>query len=908
MKTNEIRTMWLNFFAKKGHQVIESAPLIPIDDDTLLWINAGIAPLKKYFDGTQIPQNKRLVSAQKCIRTNDIENVGVTSRHHTLFEMLGNFSIGDYFRDDALTWALEFLTGEEYLNLDLSRLYFTYYPSDIKTRDKWLSLGVEQSHLIPLAGNYWEIGEGPCGPDTEIFYDRGEAFDERGIELLVEDIDNERFVEIWNIVFSQYNSQKGLKREEYAELPSKNIDTGMGLERVASILQDVDTNYETDGFMPIIEKIAQNANEKYHMQASYRIIADHLKCVVFALSDGAVLSNEGRGYVLRRLLRRASRYGRILGFNNAFMYKIVKTIVEINDYYPALKNHREMIEKIIKLEEEKFLLTLEKGEKLLKLFIEDQSELSGEKAFMLYDTYGFPIELTVEISEELGVKVDLEGFYHELEEQKKRSQASRNVTSSLSTQNEELLNFTLTSKFIGYEELRCDSQIIAIIKDGKIVESAKGMMEIVFDKTPFYAISGGQVSDSGKITINNITYDVLDVVKLPHDQHAHIINTAEVITKGAALLEVDEKTRRSITLNHSATHLLHFAIKQVVGEHSTQQGSYVDSDYLRFDFNHFESISNEMLIEIENYVNDLITKGLTAKILELPLEEAKKLGANALFGEKYGDIVRVVMFGESKEFCGGCHIENTSEIKKFAILSCESKGSGIYRITATTKDYVHIKLLKSLEKQYEQFREQKMESHERFTKLQKLGEKNKVLEAMVAPILDSQSQLKELFENIDILFDDLDSYAKKNSLNNRIAQLQKLVYKQKKAEEEVLKQANLNSVDFTDKVVEINGLRTVLDSVTLDDKMFRALVDKSLHELKLDFIFLINSSEKTSFIAKANDIATVKGIHCGNIVREVATLVDGRGGGKASFAQGGATSVTNIDDIFSKITVIIEKL
>ncbi|HHX01014.1 MAG TPA: alanine--tRNA ligase, partial [Acholeplasmataceae bacterium] len=470
LSSNEIRQIWLDFFHSKGHKVIDSAPLIPINDPTLLWINAGVAPLKKYFDGTEIPENRRMVNVQKSIRTNDIDNVGKTARHHTFFEMLGNFSIGDYFRDEALEWAMEILTSPKYFGFDLDKLYFTIHIDDDESKKKWMELGVAEDRIIPLEDNFWEIGEGPCGPNTEIFYDRGPKYDpdNLGIKLLKEDIDNDRYIEIWNIVFSQYNAESGVPRSQYKELPSKNIDTGMGLERMACVLQEVETNYETDLFMPIIKKLEELTNVEYNGQMPFKVIADHIRSVSFAISDGAVLSNEGRGYVLRRLVRRAVRFGKKLGMNEAFMYKLVEVVAKtMYDFYPEVSKNVSNIEKLIKQEEDKFLQTLELGEKKLLDYIKSSKDkvISGKEAFLLYDTFGFPIELTIEVASENGFSVDLDGFNQELLRQKETSRASRSDEYGMNTQNEAMLKFKEASIFVGYDEYKTKSKVVGIFKD-----------------------------------------------------------------------------------------------------------------------------------------------------------------------------------------------------------------------------------------------------------------------------------------------------------------------------------------------------------------------------------------------------------------------------------------------------------
>ncbi|MDD4057215.1 MAG: alanine--tRNA ligase, partial [Bacilli bacterium] len=528
LKSYQIRQMWLDFFKEKHHEVLPSASLVPANDPTLLWINAGVAPLKKFFDGREIPKNKRMVNAQKSIRTNDIDNVGKTARHHTFFEMLGNFSIGDYFRDEALTWAIEILTSDKWFGFDLNKLYFTIYPNDNDSYQKWVALGVHPSHIIQLEDNFWEIGEGPCGPDTEIFYDRGEKYDPQnlGIKMLIEDIENDRYIEIWNIVFSQYNAKAGTDRSSYKELPSKNIDTGMGLERMACIMQEVETNYDTDLFMPIINEVEKLTGVTYTGQMAFKVIADHIRSVTFAVSDGAMLSNEGRGYVLRRILRRAIRYGRKLGMNEPFMYKLVTIVANyMSNYYGYLLNTAASVAKIIKLEEEKFLLTLETGEKKLLDYINSTEAkiIPKEIAFLLYDTFGFPLELTLEVAQEYNFIVDEVGFKLELNKQKEMSRNARSDDQSMNTQNKEMMSFKDDSIFIGYHTLQAKVKVIAIFQNGERVNQARGDSLLVFNKSVFYAESGGQIGDIGYIKTKTEMKKVVNTVKLPNGQHASLV-------------------------------------------------------------------------------------------------------------------------------------------------------------------------------------------------------------------------------------------------------------------------------------------------------------------------------------------------------------------------------------------------
>lgn len=885
MKVNDLRKLFLQYFEQNGHKIIESAPLVPINDPSLLWINAGIAPLKKFFDGSVVPEHKRLVNCQKCIRTNDIENVGVTARHHTFFEMLGNFSIGDYFKEEAIEFAFEFLTGEEWLNFDLDKLYMTYYPSDEKSKETWMKLGVEESHLVPLDGNYWEIGEGPCGPCSEIFYDRGEKYDSRGIEILYDDLDNDRYVEIWNIVFSQFNGSESLDRSDYPELPNKNIDTGMGLERVACILQDVETNFEIDSFMILMHKISSLSNIEYTGQMAFKIIADHIRTACLAIADSALPSNEGRGYVIRRLLRRAVRYGVKLGFNEPFMYKLVQ---DVNQSLPCydFTSQIEMVETIIKNEEQKFYNTLESGEKKLAEVMKNGA-VSGEEAFVLYDTFGFPIELTVEIAEESNIKVDLDAFNKCLEEQRDRSRISRNDESGLNKQSEALLKLPQDSEFIGYDVLESNSKVVAVIKDDELVESASGEIGLVFDKTPFYAESGGQVSDEGLIADCEVT----EVFKAPLGQHVHYINTSSMIAVGDNVLcAVDKAFRDDVTKNHSSTHLLNYALKQVYGNHIKQQGSYVSNDYLRFDFAHFDSVDDSTIVEVEKLINDYLNSWSKIEIKTMAIDEAKAIGAAALFGEKYGDVVRVVTLGDSLELCGGCHIDSFDSIKKFAIVSYESKGSGVYRIVATTNENISPML--------------KSDSAVIVEDIKKVVEKTRE----VASDFDL-TQLNNAFNDFETIYSNLESYEEKVKLalvKDEILNIKKSLDKELKE-----KQANeaISSLDFSNEIEEISNLKVVISKVEdLDVEATKAVLDDQFEKHGLDVMVIVNTHGSVVFIAKASDNAISSGIKCGDLVKQAAIVCGGNGGGRPNFAQAGGKDKTKVDEAITVIKDLISGL
>ncbi|MBQ1307921.1 MAG: alanine--tRNA ligase, partial [Erysipelotrichaceae bacterium] len=692
---NQVRQMFLDFFRSKDHMIEPGASLIPVNDPTLLWINSGVAALKKYLDGREKPQSNRIANAQKCIRTNDIENVGKTSRHHTFFEMLGNWSIGDYFKEESLKMSWEFLTSPEWIGFDPERIYVTVYPDDTESYDIWTKqIGLDPSHILKSYDNYWQIGEGPCGPDSEIYYDRGPKYDLEGIgeKLFFDEMENDRYVELWNNVFSQYDAKEGVDRKDFKELPQKNIDTGMGLERLVCMIQDGETNFDTDLFLPYIRKTEEFAAKKYAQdKMAYRVIADHIRTCVFALSDGATFSNEGRGYVLRRVLRRAMRYGRNIGIEKPFLYEIVDTVCEnMKDFYPYLMDKKGFVKKLILKEEESFLLTLSNGEKLLseELKKAENGILSGEVIFKLYDTYGFPKEMTIESAEEKGLKCDLEGFERCMNRQREMARNARDVEESMHNQSEDLLNFNEPFVFTGYEKTKDEGEVTGLFINGVRTNELKEEGDLVFDHSCFYAESGGQCADTGVIYNESFKAEVKDVKKAPNGQFLHHILVKEGAVRENDILkqEINADDRLKIRANHSSLHLLQSALIKVLGSHVAQAGSYVCKDYARFDFSHYEKVSPEQLNEIESLVNGFIALQLPVTTEILPIEEAKKTGAIALFDEKYTDEVRVVSMGDvSKEFCGGTHVSNTNELGSFKIKSEESIGSGIRRIECCTK-------------------------------------------------------------------------------------------------------------------------------------------------------------------------------------------------------------------------------
>lgn len=882
---SEIRSKWLTFFKSKGHEVIESASLIPHDDPTLLWINAGVAPLKKYFDGREIPTNPRMTNAQKSIRTNDIDNVGKTARHHTFFEMLGNFSIGDYFRNEVIEWAAELLFSEEWFGFDRDLIYITYYPKDKDTFNKWVEVGIKPEHLIPLEDNFWEIGEGPCGPDTEIFFDRGEKYDPEhlGIEMLKQDIENDRYIEIWNIVFSQFNSKTNLQRSEYPELPSKNIDTGCGLERMACVMQEVETNYDSDLFMPLIDFISNYTGLDYHQAKNkmpYRVIADHIRSVTFAIADGAVLSNEGRGYVLRRILRRAVRYGKKLNIDKPFLYQMVDIVVaKYSDFYPYLVSKAELVKKIVKLEEENFLKTLENGEKKLLDIIEHSNNqmVSGKEAFLLYDTFGFPIELTMEVCEEKNVKVDIEGFQQELQVQKDRARQARSNAQSMNSQNEYYMEFKDEVKFLGYDKLSTESKVIALFKNGVRVSSASGVADVVTAETPFYAEMGGQIGDNGLLVLNNESFEVIECFKLPNGQNCHVVDLKDetIRVNDRVSLQVNEQMRHEICCNHSGTHLVNEALRKVLGDHVTQHGSLVTDERLRFDFNHYQNLTVEEIKKVEEIVNQEIKAAHQVKTIETDLKTAKSLGAQAVFGEKYGDVVRLVDMDFSKELCGGTHVKNTSEISQFAIISIESKGSGIFRMEAVTSNSV----VSGMTNAIANLKEEILNANQRI---------NALLANAKAENIKLDAQVVEL-PNLEYRYQDIINY------RNAYLTAKENLKKAEKALENAKRNRSSSDLSLISNHLKTNEEMTyaICKVENIDLNTLKDMIDKVADQFEKDLIFVadIIDNQKIIFVAKAKKVSFA----CGNLVKEAAIITGGNGGGRPDFAQAGGKDITKVD-------------
>lgn len=879
---NEIIRTYIEFFKEKGHSEIKSASLIPQDDPTILWINAGVTPLKKYFDGTIIPSNRRLTSCQKCIRTGDIESVGHTARHHTFFQMLGNFSIGDYFKTEALTWAYELLTSKKYFDIDVEKLYVTIYPSDKEAYNLWIKLGMPKDHIIKLRNNYWCIGEGPSGPDSEIFYDRGPKYDpdKQGIKLLEKEIENDRYIEIWNNVFSQYNAVEGIPREKYEELPSKNIDTGMGVERMACIMQNTETNYETDLFMPIINKIEEIVQIKYLGQIEYKIVADHIRTITFALSDGASFENYGRGYVLRRLLRRASRMGRKLNISHTFMAQLVDVVVDIyKEIYPELETNRNMIKELITKEEELFQKTLLQGEKKLEEIFKNNKNkiISGQDAFKLYDTYGYPIELTEECANEKGFKVDKIEFEKYMELQKETARRNRKVDSSMNIQNELLLNYKKESKFIGYDKLGSKTYIEAIIKNDKFVNKCNTECYIFLNENPFYAESGGQVSDKGYLKNNSCKLEVLDVIKCPNKQHLLKVKVLEgtIISGEGILTHVDKKKREAITRNHSSVHLLQKTLQEILGNEVHQAGSKVDEKRFRFDFLYRGRLSDELIIKIENEVNKKIQAEITNKIEYMPLDDAKNKGAMALFEDKYDDIVRVVTMGDSIELCGGTHVKNTKDIEKISILSIESKGSNTYRIEGTTSNLISNEL-KEIIKPYT----------DEITKL--LTKTKNIIE---------QAKKEQIKLDFDFAINNknLESYQDVVYYKEQLERLKLSVKELEKKYQEKITNKSINDISEIIKNKEIINDNNIIIVITksYDVQILKQLVDNITNSEPNTFVLLANkNNENVNIICKTNITNTL--VHCGNIVKDICLKCNGNGGGNQLFAQGGGSDASNL--------------
>lgn len=864
---NQLRKMFLEFFESKGHLKMNSFSLVPHNDNSLLLINSGMAPLKPYFTGQEIPPRRRVTTCQKCIRTGDIENIGKTARHGTFFEMLGNFSFGDYFKTEAIHWSWEFLT--EVVGLDKDRLYPSIYENDDEAFDIWnkeMGIPAERIFRFGKEDNFWEHGAGPCGPCSEIYYDRGEKYG-CGKPGCTVGCDCDRYMEIWNNVFTQFDNDGN---GNYEELKQKNIDTGMGLERLASVVQDVDSIFDVDTIFDLRNKVCEMANVEYQKEyktdVSIRIITDHIRSATFMISDGIMPSNEGRGYVLRRLIRRAARHGRLLGIDGKFLATLSETVINgSKDGYPELDEKKDMIFKVLTEEENKFDKTIDQGLNILsdmqkEMEANNSKELSGENAFKLYDTYGFPLDLTKEILEEKGFTVDEESFAAAMQKQKETARNSRAKTNYMGADVTvyESIDPAITSEFVGYDNLVYDSKITVLTTDTELTEAlADGDTgTIIVDKTPFYATMGGQEADKGIIVTDTAEFVVKDTIKLLGGKIGHVGRVTKGMFKvgDTVTLKVDEENRNATAKNHSATHLLQKALRIVLGTHVEQAGSLVNADHLRFDFTHFQALTSEELKQIEEIVNEKIAEQLPVETKIMSIEEAKKTGAMALFGEKYGDSVRVVNMGEfSKEFCGGTHVKNTGNIMLFKIISESGVAAGVRRIDALTGQAV-LDYYANIENMlYEAARTAKSEPAKLNAKIESLLEEIKVL------------------------------HSENESLKSKLA--------------------NNSLGDVMSNVKEIKGfnvLATKVDGVDMNG--LRNLGDNLKEKLTNGVIVLASSQEdKVNLIVMATDDAVKNGAHAGNIIKSIAPLVGGGGGGRPNMAQAGGKNPAGIDASLAKV-------
>ena len=863
---NQLRKMFLEFFESKGHLAMKSFSLVPHNDKSLLLINSGMAPLKPYFTGQEIPPRKRVTTCQKCIRTGDIENVGKTARHGTFFEMLGNFSFGDYFKEEAIRWTWEFLT--EVVGLDADRLYPSVYVDDDEAFEIWnkkIGIPAERIFKFGKEDNFWEHGSGPCGPCSEVYYDRGEKYGCGKPDCTV-GCDCDRYMEIWNDVFTQFDNDGN---GNYTELEQKNIDTGMGLERLASVVQDVESIFDVDTIKALRDHVCRLAGKEYGKEynndVSIRVITDHIRSVTFMISDGIMPSNEGRGYVLRRLLRRACRHGRLLGIHKGFLPELAQTVIEgSKDGYPELEEKKEFILKVITKEEEQFNKTIDQGLGILadmtaQLEAAGEKTLNGEDAFRLYDTYGFPLDLTMEILEEKGISVDEEGFKKCMEVQRTTARNAREVTNYMGADVTvyESIDPSVTSTFVGYDNLSWESDVTVLTTENELADAlSEGERGTVFvSETPFYATSGGQEADTGYIRTEEGEFKVEDTIKLLGGKIGHVgVMTKGMIRTGDKVtLTVDEKKRALSARNHSATHLLQKALRTVLGTHVEQAGSRVNEDRLRFDFTHFSAMTAEELQKVEEIVNAKISEGLPVVVKNMPIEEAKKTGAQALFGEKYGEIVRVVdMNGFSIEFCGGTHVKNTSEIKAFKIISETGVAAGVRRIEALTSE--------GLMKYYAGL-EDKLKNAAHLMKTTPDGLSDKITHMM--------AENKALHGEVE-------------SLKSKMAQ---------EAAGNVL-----------DQVKEIKGIKLLAAQIEgVDMNGLRDLGDQFKEKLGEGVVVLASGSEgKVNLMATATDGALKKGVHAGNLVKAIAGCVGGGGGGRPNMAQAGGKNPAGIPDALAK--------
>lgn len=872
MGLNEIREKFLSFFESKGCLRLGSFPLVPKNDASLLLINSGMAPMKKWFTGTEEPPRHRVTTCQKCIRTPDIERVGKTARHGTFFEMLGNFSFGDYFKREATAWAWEFLT--KIMEIPEDRLWVSVYEDDDEARDIWINeVGVKPERIVKLGkeDNFWEHGTGPCGPCSEIYFDRGEEYG-CGSPTCGVGCDCDRFMEVWNLVFTQFDKDDD---GNYNPLPNPNIDTGMGLERLAVVMQGVGNLFEVDTVQSVMRHISEIANVKYKenekTDVSLRVITDHIRSTVMMISDGVIPSNEGRGYVLRRLLRRAARHGKLLNIDRQFLFEVADTVIDTSkSAYPELEEKREYIRKIIKKEEERFDATIDNGLAVLSGYIAEAKktgakELTGDEAFKLHDTYGFPLDLTVEMAQEQGLGVDIDGFNKAMDEQKAAAKAARKDGSSWDA--EASYDFEMVNdptQFTGYDSLETESNIAGIVASGEVASEITAGEDgiIVTYQTPFYAEMGGQSGDIGTISsADGAKAEVTYTRKTGDGIYLHEVTVKEGAFKltQQVKLSVDKANRLSISRNHSATHLLHKALKETLGSHVAQAGSLVTADRLRFDFSHFEAMTTEQLKEVENKVNDAILECLPITVRELPIEEAKKLGATAQFGEKYGDVVRVVSMGDySVEFCGGTHLTNTARCGLFKLVSESGVAAGVRRIEAVTGRGV----------------------------LEYINESDRLIAATAAAL--KTNQIHEIDKKaVSVMEEQRELNKKLDEFTGRLAALR-----------------TQNMMTSIKHLGEVNVLTAQVDGLEVNE--IKTLADQAKEQM-IDGVVVLasNTNGKITFVAMAMKEAVAKGVHCGKIIKEVTEICGGKGGGKPDMAQGGGKDALKIDDALAKVDEIV---
>ena len=868
---NELREKYLSFFESKGHLRLDSFPLVPKNDPSLLLINSGMAPMKKWFLAQEEPPRHRVTTCQKCIRTPDIERVGITARHGTFFEMLGNFSFGDYFKEEAITWSWEFLT--KVMEIPEDRLYPSIYENDDEAFEIWnKKIGVPADRIFRFGkeDNFWEHGSGPCGPCSEIYFDRGEKYG-CGKPGCTVGCDCDRYMEVWNNVFSQFNNDG---HGNYTDLIQKNIDTGMGLERLAVVMQDVDSLFDVDTVKNITDHVSKISGktygESYKTDVSLRVITDHIRSTVMMICDGVIPSNEGRGYVLRRLLRRAARHGKLLGINEPFLYKVCDTVIhESGGAYPALIEKQEYIRKVIQVEEERFDATVDAGLSILHDMIEKaknagSKELPAADAFKLHDTYGFPIDLTIEILEEQGMSTDRDGFDALIQEQKERSREDRKRMGDVGWASEDLgLDKSLKTEFCGYTQLEAEGNVLALVSEGESTDAVRAgsKVTVVLDKTPFYAEMGGQVPDYGTMSHGDCEIEITNVQKNGDGRiylHSGVVKSG-VVSRGDTLVcEVDKERRQAICRSHTATHLLQEALRQVLGSHVEQAGSYTDADHVRFDFTHFAAMTPEEIAKVESIVNNIILEGLEVRTDEMPIEEAKKLGAMALFGEKYGDIVRVVRAGDvSIEFCGGTHLDNTAKAGMFKIVSEASVAAGVRRIEALTGR----KFLELFE------------------------ERQKTLNDTAAALKTTPT---DLVQRADQVVEEIRGLTRNvDSLNSKIAEM-KL--------SELLNAAE-----------DVNGVSVIAAKLDDTPEVMRSIGDilKERNANGVAVLATVTGESKIQLLCVAGKDAVKAGAHAGKIIKEVAKLCGGGGGGRPDSASAGGKKPEKLDEALQAVCSVV---